>query len=228
MGNNEDSASFITTCSSIPDLTSRAPTSGIHPGSSPSLLSATPFLARARERDVSEAPGVCLALNHPVATRVPTPHPLRPLIFSRFRPTLAAYPGNALGSVIANRGTGLDIVRKVHRVRVYIYECARPRVWPLHRQRSSPHTVSACRLHERRAWLDRYRWPLKAQGRQRTLNSKGLKRSDIQILYNVFESLEKCQITIINWYKIIREESVMQFRKCDKFFMRSIEISYFN
>lgn len=128
MGNNEDSASFITTCSSIPDLTSRAPTSGIHPGSSPSLLSATPFLARARERDVSEAPGVCLALNHPVATRVPTPHPLRPLIFSRFRPTLAAYPGNALGSVIANRGTGLDIVRKVYRVRVYIYECARPRV----------------------------------------------------------------------------------------------------
>lgn len=65
MGNNEDSASFITTCSSIPDLTSRAPTSGIHPGSSPSLLSATPFLARARERDVSEAPGVSLALKPP-------------------------------------------------------------------------------------------------------------------------------------------------------------------
>lgn len=65
MGNNEDSASFITTCSSIPDLTSRAPTSGIHPGSSPFLLSATPFLARARERDVSEAPGVCLALKPP-------------------------------------------------------------------------------------------------------------------------------------------------------------------
>lgn len=55
MGNNEDSASFITTCSSIPDLTARAPTNGrLNPRGSLPL--------RARERDESNAPGVYLAL----------------------------------------------------------------------------------------------------------------------------------------------------------------------
>lgn len=105
MGNNEDSASFITTCSSIPDLTSRAPTSGW-------LTLGSPPAVRARERDASQRP---LSLsNRPVATRVRHPQPpSAPYFQPVLRPTPAAYPGNARGSVIANRETGLDIVRKV-------------------------------------------------------------------------------------------------------------------
>lgn len=120
MGNNEDSASFITTCSSIPDLTSRAPTSGIYPGSS-----ATPSHAFARERDVAyprHPPSVSLS-NHPAATRVPhtsTPHD--PLFSAGSDRRLSPTPETL--SVIASRGTGLDVVRKVscaERVRVNIY-----------------------------------------------------------------------------------------------------------
>lgn len=81
-----------------------------------------PTLVRARGMDPRHPASVSLS-NHPVATRVPTPHPPQPLIFSRFRPTPAAYPGNALGSVIASRGTGLDIVRKVTVCGAYICVC---------------------------------------------------------------------------------------------------------
>lgn len=105
MGNNEDSASFITTCSSIPDLTTRVP---VFPPPPPPLF--TTLGAHARERDVFNVTASVSLLNYSARTRVGHPHPLRPLIFSQFRPTPAAYPGNAHGSVIASRGTGLGIV----------------------------------------------------------------------------------------------------------------------
>jgi len=110
MGNNEDSASFITTCSSISDPTTRARPRAVSPPNGLGLLPLSP----GRATETRSTPGASLSLpRHLAATRVRHPHPLQPLIFSRFRPTPADYPGNALSLVIAGRGTGLDIVRKV-------------------------------------------------------------------------------------------------------------------
>jgi len=99
MGNNEDSASFITTCSSIPDLTTRvALPRGWAGGSTLGLTSGSPH---AHKRDESNAPGAAsvslsnrFTSQHVYITHTPPPS-RQPLIFSRFPD---AYPGNARGS----------------------------------------------------------------------------------------------------------------------------------
>lgn len=87
------SASFITTCSSIPDLTTHAPTGGRAGG----LMGGLPpahLPARARERDESNAPAASISLSnlstsrHVYATQT---HPNVPL-FSASSPTDARRP----------------------------------------------------------------------------------------------------------------------------------------
>jgi len=137
-----------------PSLT-RPPRARPRAVSPPNELDLLP-LSPGRATETRSTPGASVSLpRHLAATRVRHPHPLQPLIFSRFRPTPADYPGNALSLVIAGRGTGLDMVRKVTVCgsRACARVCARTCVTLTPVRAAGQSTAAARRSNETRALL---------------------------------------------------------------------------
>jgi len=114
-------------------------------------LDSPPACARERDDPIFSR---CLSHSRTAPLRhVYAAHTPSPLFSTGSRPTLTAYPRKRSQLGYSEPRDGVDTVRKVT---VYgSYACALARVWPLHRDLL--HTASACRLHEQRTRLDRYR-----------------------------------------------------------------------